>query len=319
MLAQTAWPAAIHVSAWRENRSAQQALRQAQEIARLAVRSLYAELVLYPKPGLVSLRDQGSHGDMDAACFMRSLFSLRHYFKAIALAGGRGVEFDELKRLGIVAEQAMLQATGGINTHRGAIFALGILCAAVAYCLQHQPGMTVANLRLALKSQWGQALVSHSVFEVGAEAVYTSGPLSHGQQVARQYAASGAREEAAAGFPSIFEIGLPRLRQSLSAGCNASMAQLDSFFALMAHISDTNIYHRGGTAGVDYARAAARDFLAQGGSLHPQYLQLAQYYHQQFIQRRLSPGGAADMLAASWFVHQCMSSFASGDDAKHHA
>ena len=98
----------------------------AQQIAVLAVRSLYAELVLYPKPGLVSLRDNGSHVDMDADCFMRSLFSLRRYFRDIALAGAAGAEFKVLKQLGIAAEQRMLKATRGINTHRGVIFALGM-------------------------------------------------------------------------------------------------------------------------------------------------------------------------------------------------
>ncbi|HWW69324.1 MAG TPA: triphosphoribosyl-dephospho-CoA synthase, partial [Duganella sp.] len=104
--------------------------RFAGEIARLAVGSLYAELCLYPKPGLVSLVDSGSHRDMNAATFMRSLFSLRHYFRSICLAGLIGAPFARLKQLGIEAETAMLKATRGVNTHRGAIFSLGLLCAA---------------------------------------------------------------------------------------------------------------------------------------------------------------------------------------------
>ena len=93
-------------------------------VARHAVRSLYQELVLYPKPGLVSLVDTGSHTDMDASTFVRSLFSLRRYFLEIALAGSQGADFAVLRGLGIEAERRMLLATGGINTHRGAIFSL---------------------------------------------------------------------------------------------------------------------------------------------------------------------------------------------------
>src|SRR5450830_1562357 len=99
-------------------------------VARIAVRSLYTELALYPKPGLVSLRDNGAHTDMNAATFLRSLFSLRHYFADIALAGMRAAPMTELRRLGIHAETRMLRATGDVNTHRGAIFALGMLGAA---------------------------------------------------------------------------------------------------------------------------------------------------------------------------------------------
>ncbi|MFZ6874903.1 triphosphoribosyl-dephospho-CoA synthase MdcB [Undibacterium sp. Di27W] len=274
----------------------------AQQIAIFAIRSLYAELVLYPKPGLVSLRDNGSHTDMDAACFMRSLFSLRHYFKDIALAGAAGAEFYILKNLGIAAEQRMLKATRGINTHRGAIFALGMLSAAAGYCLSRGDVLTTATLRQVLISQWGQALLVHSCTE---DVQY----LSHGLQAAKLYSASGAREEAALGFPSIFELALPRLQQSLREDRSLYLAQIDCFFTLMAHISDTNLYHRGGEAGIAYARNAAQKFMGQGGTTNPQWLRKVEKCHQEFIARRLSPGGAADMLAATCFVHLCLEEF----------
>ena len=113
--------------------------RGARRIALLAVRSLYRELALYPKPGLVSFRDNGAHRDMDAATFVRSLFSLRGYFAAIAAAGMRAARFAELQQLGLTAESRMLRATRGINTHRGAIFTHGMLAAAAGYarCAQH--------------------------------------------------------------------------------------------------------------------------------------------------------------------------------------
>ena len=98
-------------------------------IGRAATLALYDELSLAPKPGLVTLVDSGSHDDMDAYTFMRSLFALRHYFGQIAEAGFDGADFAVLERLGIEAEARMLAATGGVNTHRGAIFMLGLLCA----------------------------------------------------------------------------------------------------------------------------------------------------------------------------------------------
>ncbi|MES2069501.1 MAG: triphosphoribosyl-dephospho-CoA synthase MdcB [Pseudomonadota bacterium] len=269
----------------------------AASLSRLALRSLHAELVLYPKPGLVSLVDNGSHQDMDAATFVRSLFSLRHYFIEIALAGMRGDAFFRLKQLGMQAEQRMLRATKGVNTHRGAIFSLGMLLAAVGYCRQHGIRLTPAAIRAVLLIQWGEELASHT---------QSGSADSHGVLVAARYVTGGAREEAALGFPSIFEIALPRLYAATAAGRSWEQAQMDALFALMAHISDTNLYHRGGAAGAALARRLAQEFLDAGASANPEWRTMALRAHRLFVQHRLSPGGAADLLAASCMLHQCV-------------
>ncbi|TFW16924.1 triphosphoribosyl-dephospho-CoA synthase, partial [Duganella callida] len=134
----------------------------AREVARLAVRSLHAELCLYPKPGLVSPVDSGSHDDMDAVTFMRSMFALRHYFWKICLAGLDDAPFARLRQLGIAAETAMLKATGGVNTHRGAIFSLGLLCATAGRARAQGIAMTPAALRAALLIRWGSELALHA-------------------------------------------------------------------------------------------------------------------------------------------------------------
>ncbi|RTL25794.1 MAG: triphosphoribosyl-dephospho-CoA synthase MdcB, partial [Rhodocyclaceae bacterium] len=102
----------------------------AARVGSLAIRALYREVELSPKPGLVSPADSGSHTDMDFRTFVRSLQSLRDYFPEIARVGAAGPSFEPLRQLGVAAEAKMLQATGGINTHRGAIFNIGLLCAA---------------------------------------------------------------------------------------------------------------------------------------------------------------------------------------------
>ncbi|MFZ6645270.1 triphosphoribosyl-dephospho-CoA synthase MdcB [Undibacterium sp. TJN25] len=268
-------------------------------LSRLAMRSLYGELQLYPKPGLVSPVDNGSHDDMTASTFVRSLFSLRHYFTDISLAGMRAAPFSELKQLGIRAEQRMLRATGGINTHRGAIFALGMLAAATAYCWARQSILDPASIRAALQQQWGGALALHTGVPLGQ---------SHGALAAARYAAGGAREEAAMGFPSVFDIALPRLRTALDAGRSWEEAQIDALFALIAHISDTNLYHRGGAEGAALARQIAQAFLDAGASANPEWRQRAIQAHQLFVRHRLSPGGAADLLAAACLLHHCTDS-----------
>jgi triphosphoribosyl-dephospho-CoA synthase len=280
-------------------RSGRETVRRAncQHAARLALRALHAELVLYPKPGLVSLIDNGSHDDMDAATFLRSLFSLRHYFGAICRAGMDDAPFARLKQLGIAAEQHMLAATQGVNTHRGAIFSLGLLCAAFGR-LHAQAGMrkppTPALLRAELLAGWGHALASHTKVDRID---------SHGQLAAQLHAASGAREEGALGLPSVFEVGLPALQGTLARGGSMHHARIDALFALMAHVSDTNVLHRGGADGARMVRESSRAFLAMGGTRHPGWQAHALESHRLFVRHRLSPGGAADLLAACCLVH----------------
>ncbi|MDQ2823787.1 MAG: triphosphoribosyl-dephospho-CoA synthase [Pseudomonadota bacterium] len=251
----------------------------ATDIARTAVGCLYAELVLYPKPGLVSLVDNGSHTDMTAATFMRSLFALRHYFSAIFHAGRNNASFARLRALGIAAEARMLHATVGINTHRGAIFSLGLLCAAVGRASAQGCTLTPASVRAVLLICWGDALAAHA------------------------QGAGGAREEGALGLPSVFEIGLPALRATLAAGRSMRHARIDALFALMAQIDDSNVSHRGGAVGAEAVRSGARAFVTAGGTAQADWMAQATALHTRLIAARLSPGGAADLLAASCFVH----------------
>jgi triphosphoribosyl-dephospho-CoA synthase len=281
---------------WQAARKAASADRKfCKNTARLAVRSLYTELILYPKPGLVSLVDNGSHADMTAATFMRSLFSLRHYFIWITKAGFDDAPFAALKHLGIEAEKRMLRATGGINTHRGAIFCLGMLCAAIGRCRAQRSNMTPQAIRAVLLIQWGDELYEHT---------NALGSDSHGQQVATRHAVSGAREELAQGLPGVFDVALPMLRQTISAGRSWSDACTDALFSLMAHVSDTNVYHRGGTEGAQMVKRSAQKFLSDGGTAHPDWRSRALKCHRIFVEQNLSPGGAADLLAATCLVYQ---------------
>ncbi|MGQ3055336.1 MAG: triphosphoribosyl-dephospho-CoA synthase, partial [Roseateles sp.] len=129
-----------------------------QEIGRAATLALHDELALTPKPGLVTLTDRGSHADMDAHTFMRSLFALRSYFVRIAELGACGASFAELERCGIAAEARMLAATGGVNTHRGAIFMLGLLCASAGALSAQGQRLTPAAVREMLLTRWGDTL-----------------------------------------------------------------------------------------------------------------------------------------------------------------
>jgi len=269
-------------------------------IGRAATLALYDELSLSPKPGLVTLVDSGSHDDMEAHTFMRSLFSLRRYFGQIAEAGFEGADFAVLERLGIVAEARMLAATGGVNTHRGAIFMLGLLCASAgAVTREHGCVARPAQLRDALRRNWGDVLARRS----------QRVPTLPGGIAAQRHGLRSASQEAALAFPVMFEVAVPALTSALARGLTLHQARLDTLFHIMAVLDDSNLAHRGGLAGLRYAQRRARQFLAGGGAAASEGLREAHAIASEFVAQRLSPGGAADMLsAACWVTRVCVSS-----------
>lgn len=267
-----------------------------QHLGRTAIVSLYDELALYPKPGLVSFVDTGSHSDMDGATFMRSLFSLRHYFADAAELGFQLAPFNALEHLGIAAEQRMLQATGGINTHRGAIFTLGLLCASAGRLFATGASLSTSALRSGLLQGWGDALSQRRL--IARE--------TNGQRAARMYRINSVGDEAAMGFPVLFECAVPALRAATAAGMDKTRARLHAFFHIMAALDDTNLATRGGLAGLMFAKRAAGEFLLAGGAGRSDALDHASSIHAAFVEKRLSPGGAADMLAcACWIQKIC--------------
>jgi len=265
-------------------------------IAGNASLALYRELALAPKPGLVSFVDSGSHEDMNAHTFMRSIFALRSYFPTVADAGAQGASFAELERLGLDAEARMLAATDGINTHRGAIFALGLLCAAAGWLIAQGRKIGPEDLRAALGAQWGDALLQRAARRAASPAT------SKGQRAARACGLRSAGEEAADGFPVLFDVTYPALCAGRIFEGDPTRSMVHALFATIATLDDTNLAHRGGIEGLRYAQARARGFLHAGSVFREGWRARAEATHERFVARRLSPGGAADMLACAWWL-----------------
>ena len=260
-------------------------------IGDLAADCLVMELETWPKPGLVSHVDNGSHDDMDAGTFRRSAAAIKPYLQSLADAGARGCGMGQLRIIGLEAERAMFEATAGVNTHRGAIFGLGLLCAAAG---AKAGGLVdpASPLGDGVARLWGAGIID--------------GPLllhSHGNAARRRFRAGGARFEAANGFPCVYRIGLPALRRAMSAAPeDREAARVEACFALIASVEDTNLLHRGGLDGLRFAHRAARQFIDAGGVRAAGWRAHARSIHDSFIARRLSPGGSADLLAMSLFV-----------------
>jgi triphosphoribosyl-dephospho-CoA synthase len=229
---------------------------------------------------------------MDAHTFMRSLFALRGYFVRIAGLGAAGAPFEALERCGIDAEARMLVATGGINTHRGAIFTLGLLCAAAGAVVITGQNPTAGSLRTTLRQRWGKALAARASRQ----------STLPGGIAARQYGLRSASAEAALGFPVLFDTALPAMQAGAARALPQQQMLLDTLFHVMAVMDDSNLAHRGGLEGLRYAQRVASGYLAEGGAARQDGMVAASEIGHEFVSRRLSPGGAADTLAACCLV-----------------
>ncbi|HST66717.1 MAG TPA: triphosphoribosyl-dephospho-CoA synthase [Mycobacteriales bacterium] len=254
-------------------------------LADRAVAALVAEAVLTPKPGLVDRRGPGAHTDMTLPLLLASAAALRPAFLACATAGsapGPGLR-ARLGEIGRAGEAAMLAATDGVNTHRGALWALGLLTAAAAA----DPADPLA----------GAAALAATPDPAGSP-----GRASHGQQVVRRYGVPGAAGEARAGFPHVVGHGLPVLRAARARGVGEESARLDALLAIMASLPDTCVLHRGGAAGLRALQAGAAAVLAAGGCGTSGGRRRLSTLDALARRRRLSPGGSADLLAATLFL-----------------
>jgi triphosphoribosyl-dephospho-CoA synthase len=273
-------------------------------IERAAQEALLEELTTSPKPGLVTPSDRGAHADMDAATFFASVTALRGVFAEAARLGAAGAPADRLLALGVTAELRMLAATGGVNTHRGAIFTLGMLAAAAGRLAAASRPVTRRALRVEVRDVLAPALLGR----------LPPDRSSHGQAVAARHGAGGARLEASAGFPHLFDVALPSFQSALARGVPRRAAAVQCLLALVAVLPDTNLLWRGGEAGLAFAQAAAAAFLAHGGVEREGWEVEAVALHRSFVARRLSPGGSADLLAAALLVHR-LAGPARGEDA----
>lgn len=244
----------------------------AQRLAELAVQALLEEVDQTPKPGLVDRNNRGAHRDMDRDLFHRSARSLLPYFRqAVTLGLERADCMGPLQAAGLAAERVMLAETGGVNTHRGAVYAFGLILAAM-----------------------GSRLARGGDVFAGAAALAESGlpPAagSHGQRAQQRYGAPGARGEALAGFPHARHAWAALARPG---GRDAAL------LTLLAEVEDTNLLHRGGPEGLALVQSRARSILAASP---PAYEAGLLDLDRACIARNLSPGGSADLLALALFL-----------------
>lgn len=269
------------------------------DAAQQAVRALLYEVTTTPKPGLVDRRNSGSHKDMDVFTFMDSAAALYPYFESCARTGRETAAqpapetFTALRPLGCEAEGEMLDATGGVNTHKGAVFSVGITCAALG------------RLDRALWSDPARVLAEVSAMTAGLtagdfEGVTAESATTAGQKLYVQYGITGVRGQVEAGLPAVLKVGLPALEAGCAKGYDFDRAGSGALLAILAHSTDTNIIARSSRERQLVLTEELTALLAK--TPYPDKAALAAL-DDRFIAENLSPGGSADLLALTYLLY----------------
>jgi len=260
------------------------------QLAELARQALVAEVELTPKPGLVDRRGAGAHSDLSLDLMRQSAAAIAPYFEAMG-DSAQSMPFDrglrtEVAAIGRAAESAMLQATNGSNAHKGAIWILGLLVTAASRGIDLNPA----------------AIAQDAAFLARLPDRAQPQLLSHGEMVRARYGATGARGEAFAGFPHVLHVGLPTLRAERNRARTETNSRLWALLNIMARLEDTCVLYRGGAEGLAIVQKGASDALLAGGpgSVAGELAMLR--LDQELLIRNISPGGAADLLAATLFL-----------------
>jgi triphosphoribosyl-dephospho-CoA synthase len=289
----------------------------------LARQALIAEAELTPKPGLVDRRGSGAHTDLSLALMRRSAFAIEPFIRLMAFQSMNENPSPRLRATlaatGRAAERAMLEVTNGSNTHKGAIWTLGLLAAAATgrdelLLIRGRDAVSrLSSHPFSIARTAGLIASFEDPHESAPNAPASAGPtpnakrrtpntLSHGQIVTQKFGVPGARGEAINGFPNIIEVGLPILRIRRSAGAPEPIARLDAFLAIMARLTDTCLLYRGGRLALQAAQQGAAAVMAAGGAGTSRGRERLLALDKRLLDLGVSPGGSADLLAGTLFL-----------------
>lgn len=265
--------------------------------ARLACQALLYEVATTPKPGLVDRENSGSHRDMDFFTFQASAAALYPYFsRCVAIGRGTADPQETFRRLrlpGKLAEGEMLHATAGVNTHKGAIFSMGILCGALGRLEREQWKRPERVLEEC-------AVMTRGLIRRDYENLTMETAQTVGQKLFLAYGITGVRGQAEAGFPAVGRMGLPKLEEGLALGKSINESGCAALLAMLAQTVDTNMIHRGGYEAQQETMKELSALLEREPFPSKETLEALD---EAFVQKNLSPGGTADLLALVYMLH----------------
>ena len=258
-------------------------------IAHMASDALRDELNTTPKPGLVDRNDNGAHKDMNLVLMNKSIDALHPFFVQLALNGsicGEKYELPDaqvIRNIGIEAEKAMLNATCGVNTHRGALFAMGLTTMAASWCMARDGIVGSKQLR-------------ELIIQVAGQFTPTAG--THGNNAVNAHHVAGALDLAKGGYSQLFSAWLPAYRNYLADDASTACHRL--LLLIMSQLDDTNVIHRVGYDQAQQVKQEARTLLDHYSTTGMEAM------NRDYITRNISPGGSADMVALTLFIHSIL-------------
>lgn len=282
-------------------------------IAHLATQALQAELDTTPKPGLVDKDNNGAHRDMDYALMQRSIDTLHPYFVKLALLGCADAlpTHTSIRDIGIEAEKAMLSATNGVNTHKGALFSMGLAVVAAA----HEERKIAANEEQILKERNGGEDVLVSL-QTTIKALAASFPDTNGTHGSKAKllskgttAIKGALDNAREGYEMLFAEWLPFYIERRKEHDAHTLHK--TLLHIMCDLDDTNVIYRTDLATAEEVKLEARALLDSFSKAHTAEdkekriaaeLLALKDMDKRYTARNISPGGAADMLSLTIFI-----------------
>lgn len=270
-------------------------------IGHLASMALQTELDTTPKPGLVDRNDNGAHRDMDHALMQRSIQALHPYFVRLAQLGFTDKQpcHDEIVNIGIEAEREMFKATGGVNTHKGALFSIGLAAVALggeAFCRITQAEGCGTMAYDDVNSKQIQSL-SNSIASLARLFPDTNG--THGSKAKANNILKGALDNAREGYTQLFKAWLPFYIDRIAEGDNYALHK--TLLRIMCDLDDTNIVYRTSIETMQEVKTEARQMLDTSRNI-VNFEAALQAMNTDYIHRNISPGGSADMLSLVVFL-----------------
>lgn len=265
------------------------------DAVRFAQQAMLKEVELTPKPGLVDKNNSGSHTDMNIDTFYVSIDAITPYLSRFIHVGLENDThlFDHLRSIGKECEASMFEATSGVNTHKGMIFSLAVIMGSYGSVFKNNHPPSALDLSKQIKLTC-KGLVDADLKNSSCESAGSSFFLTTGD--------GGIRQEAQNGYPSIFELALPKYIQ-LKSNHDEEYAMKKTLLILMAHLNDTTLWSRGGFEGMEYVKEQSRRYLEIQDM---NFNMLLEKFDTDLIAKNLSPGGSADMLALTWLVYKLL-------------
>ena len=299
--------------------------KESERIAAYIKNALLGEVFTTPKPGLVDFWDNGAHCDMNWITFQKSAEAITPYLaemyeEGYEFFGHMGKEekletlFLRIRKTGKKAEVAMYQATGGVNTHKGMLFSMGIVCAALGYCRRRYFKTSKSygsSMELFMVEEVLNIArhMTENILQKELKMMEAKVPRTHGERLFFQHGERGIRGEVLDGFPVVRKEAYPQLMtlmKDVDKTVCQSQINLQILLKIMSKLRDTNVLNRSGEEGLVWVQKKSEEILKAGGAFSKEGMDRIIQMNQACILKNISSGGAADQMALTLFLWQAV-------------